>query len=91
MRKAIAIPYVIALILGVIAIGILAYWFISQSSKTTAAGISTECQAKRFSYCVQWQGSGGVFKPTKFTNWGNCPIIADDSEEAECKNLGISK
>jgi len=63
VRKAVAIPYVIALILGLIVIAILAYWFISQSGKTTNVGTSAECQAKAFSFCVQWQVKGGkMFK-----------------------------
>ena len=53
--KAVAVPYVIALVLGVIAIGLLGYFFVAQGGKTTKAGFSAECQAKLFSYCIQWQ------------------------------------
>ena len=89
VRKAVAIPYVIALILGLIVIAILAYWFINQSGKATNVGTSAECQAKAFSYCVQWQVKGDGTGPT--FNWDKC-----SKEEAgykdkkdKCKELGI--
>lgn len=87
MRKAVAIPYVIALILGLIAIGILAYWFINQSSKTTSTGSNVECQAKIFSFCNQWllNGGKGTNKPTTF-DWGKC--TKKESSNA-CKDVGI--
>lgn len=51
--KAVAVPYVIALILGVIAIGLLGYWFISQGGKTVSTGENTECKGKQFTYCLE--------------------------------------
>ena len=81
MNKAVAIPYVIALILGLIAIVILAYWFISQSGKTTNVGTGAECQAKLFSYCVQWQVKDGSDGPQ--FDWGKCtPVV---NSKPKCK------
>lgn len=51
MKKAVAISYVIALILGVAVIGILGYWFVSQSGKTVGEGTKVECNSKLFLYC----------------------------------------
>lgn len=89
MKKAVAIPYVIALIMGVIAIGILAYWLINQSGKATSTGTSAECQAKLFSFCNQWLVRGGEKddKPAPGSfDWGNCP--AKESAN-DCKTIGI--
>lgn len=55
MKKAVAIPYVIALIFGVIVIAVLAYWLVNQSSKTTTVGSTAECQARQSTYCQQWK------------------------------------
>mgnify|MGYP001579780828 CR=1 FL=1 len=87
--KAVAIPYVIALIFGVIVISILAYWIINQSGKTSAAGSSAECQAKAFSYCVQWQVKGGDAGPT--FNWDKCSSEEADYKDKKdkCKELGV--
>lgn len=74
MRKAVAIPYVIALILGVIAIGILGFWFVSQGGKTVGEGSKAECQGKIFSYCLAWDAQGKKCidnQPTTF-DWGTC-------------------
>lgn len=86
MLKAVAIPYVIALILGVIVIGILAYWFVSQSNKTTNVGASTECQGRVFSYCIQWQNNNncGNDKPEPLTGCGT-------PEKSDCEKIGICK
>lgn len=85
VRKAVAIPYVIALILGIIAIGILAYWFINQSGKTTSGGLQAECQAKLFTYCNQWLLKGGKPSSGSF-NWDKCP---PKESVNDCKNIGI--
>lgn len=69
MRKAVAIPYVIALVFGVIAIGVLGYWLISQSSKTIGGGITTECDA----LCVSWRNSGFNIRPSGIDR---CPSYA---------------
>ncbi len=60
MKKAVAIPYVIALILGVIVVGILGYWFIAQGGKTIGKGKGSECD----SLCAAWRNSGFGLKPS---------------------------
>lgn len=57
--KAVAIPYVIALVLGVIVIGLLGYWFVSQGGKAISTGTKAECD----SLCVLWRNSGFNAKP----------------------------
>lgn len=53
MKKgALPIPYIIALILGVIVVGVLAYWFISTAIKGGKTGESAECTAKRVEFCT---------------------------------------
>src|SRR3989344_3883831 len=84
--KAVAIPYIIALILGVIIIGLLGYWLVSQGSKTISTGEQTECTAKQSNYCNVYQVSGFKIEPGGFT-WTNCQKPTADS----CKSvLGIS-
>ena len=82
MTKAVAIPYVIALVLGVVIIGLLAYWFITQSGETTETGSKIECDSKIASYCIQYKTLRR--EPTDF-NWGDCP-----HDNINCEALGIS-
>ena len=41
--RAVAVPYIIALVLGVAVIGLVGYWFISQGGKAVSTGTSAEC------------------------------------------------
>lgn len=72
MRKAVAIPYVIALILGVVVVGILGYWFVAQGGKTVGVGTTAECD----SLCVLWRNSGFNVKPAGIDK---CPNNLRDS------------
>lgn len=72
--KAVAIPYVIALVLGVIIIGVIGYWFVSQGGKTVGVGSKAECDAKQSQYCQVWRNNKFELDayPSGFT-WGSCP------------------
>lgn len=52
MKKAVAIPYIIALIIGVIVVAVLAYWFISSGGKGIDIGKEAECTARKTEYCA---------------------------------------
>lgn len=70
--KAVAIPYVIALVLGVVVIGLLGYWFVNQSSKTIGIGSKTECDVQRFNFCQGWKISKFGNEPSGFTFGESC-------------------
>lgn len=61
------VPYIIALILGVIVVAVLAYWFISSGGKGAAIGKEAECTARKVEFCASktseaWQKVIGVCK-----------------------------
>lgn len=58
--KAVAIPYIIALVLGIFVVGLLGYWFISQGGKTIVTGSTAECDG----LCASWRNSGFKIKPS---------------------------
>lgn len=61
MKKgAIPIPYIVALIFGVIVISLIGYWLVNQGGKTITSGATTECDA----LCVAWKNSGFNLKPS---------------------------
>ncbi|MBI1978652.1 MAG: hypothetical protein HYS62_01160 [Candidatus Aenigmarchaeota archaeon] len=91
MKKAVAIPYVIALILGIIVVGILGYWFVSQGGKTIGSGSAAECETLKFNYCkgfVQWDTKCGVIAPgiTECNSCGNGKIDTPLGEECDPPN-----
>ncbi len=94
--KAVAVPYVIALVLGIIVIGLVGYWFVAQSGKTVGAGTKAECQSKVFSYCLVWQNGGKNNKPDipDFFDIEECiseqlSLVIDENAFKKCKELGI--
>lgn len=53
MRKAaMPVPYIIALIIGVIVVAVLGYWFISSGGKGSNIGTEAECTARKAEYCA---------------------------------------
>lgn len=53
MRKAVAVPYVIALILGVAVIALIGIWFVMSGGKFTTQSLETSCQSKAVQSCSQ--------------------------------------
>lgn len=60
--KAVAVPYVISLILGIIIIGIVGYFLIPSGGKLSGQSQSTECQTQRLIFCQGggWKGECGT-------------------------------
>lgn len=50
--RAVAVPYVIALILGVAVIGLVGYWFATSGGKFGGQSSKTICDNKFLQYCV---------------------------------------
>lgn len=66
MSKAVVVPYVIALVFGIMVIGVIGYWFVNQGGKTISTGSKTECDAVAFSYCYghrSWDNKCGIGLP----------------------------
>ncbi len=85
--KAVAVPYIVAIILGVVVIGLLGYWFFIQGGKATVTGSAAECDAKVASYCLQWKNSYPI-EPT-WTSDSKCEDT-DKPNNMKCKDRGIS-
>lgn len=51
-KAAMPVPYIIALIIGVIVVAVLAYWFISSGGKGASVGKEAECTARKVEYCA---------------------------------------
>lgn len=65
IMKGVAIPYVIALVLGVVIIGLTGFWFITQSGKTVGVGETAQCSSLKFNFCngfvSEWDSTCGTF------------------------------
>ncbi len=52
MKKGVAIPYIIALIIGVIVVAIIGYWLISSGGTGNCVTKEGECNARIFAWCT---------------------------------------
>ena len=66
------VPYIIALILGVIVVAVLAYWFISSGGKGSNIGTEAECNARKVEFCATQTGDVWDTVIKKCGNFDNC-------------------
>ena len=68
--KAIAVPYIIAIILAVIVLAIVAYWFLTTAQRGGGTFDEAFCRGKLSQYCAIWSGCnyGPACKPGDFYN-----------------------
>ena len=58
MRKGVAIPYVIALIMGVAIVGLIGFWFANTGGKFSGQSQSTYCNGEELKFCAQRLAGG---------------------------------
>jgi len=74
--KGIAVPYIIAVLLGIAVVFVIGAGFFSSSSDLQ----KQSCQNKLSTYCIVWRGNGYRTEPS-----GGWDVYAP-----ECPNIGIS-
>ncbi|RLI73191.1 hypothetical protein DRP04_16100 [Archaeoglobales archaeon] len=57
-KGAMPVPYIIAIVIGIIVIGVLAYMFVTKTGIFSGFTSEQECKAKLKVWCTQWQLSG---------------------------------
>jgi hypothetical protein len=62
-KGSIPIPYIIAIIFGIIVIAVLAYWFFTTTGGVGTATQEAECEAALFEFCMNWIRAGEDNKP----------------------------
>jgi len=58
MSKGVAIPYIIAVLLGIAVIGIIGYWFFFLGGSLGGEVSAQDCTRKLVTYCSIWLGQG---------------------------------
>ena len=87
---AVPVPYIIALVLAIIVIGLIAYWLFFSGGEF--GGIITEkgCEAKKLAYCSEWKTTGTKPAPGAFSTI--CSSINDENRKnyyaSECCRFG---
>lgn len=59
--RGVAVPYIIALILGVAVIGLIGYWFVVQGGKFGGQSAKTICDNKFLQWCITTGGTLAAF------------------------------
>lgn len=87
MKKGIAVPYIIALILGIAVLGLLGYWFFVLGGRIPTTALETACREKQSVYCTRWAADGYADdkKPDNKDFSATCP--AADTYARDCCSL----
>ncbi len=98
MSKGVAVPYIIALIIGVLVLGVLGYWFFSTIGKSSNVTDEAYCRGKLMQYCgdLNTGKSPGTFSDyskecSVYIGQPGWPTTAPDTKEKcqEAKVLGF--
>lgn len=98
MKKGIAIPYIIALILGIAVVGLIGYWFFILGGRIPGEATMSSCQTKVTTWCSEWARTGEFpyerdVNPKDWDEYApGCEGIGvGEPSESACKNLlGLS-
>lgn len=60
MKKGVAIPYIIAIILGVAVIGLVGYWLFFSGGQLGKGVATQQCRADFREACTEWANTGYV-------------------------------
>ena len=85
MRKGIAVPYIIALILGIVVVALLGYWFFVLGGSFTGKASLTECQTKLSEYCFEFAAAGYPASYAAFTG-SSCPASSSVAHPECCSH-----
>jgi len=86
MRKGIAVPYIIAILLGVGVIGLVGYWLFISGGQFGGASSKQQCENKFSLWCSQWGISGYNI------GWVDSdidPALAFNKKYPECATFGL--
>lgn len=88
MKKGVAVPYIIAILLGVAVIGLVGYWLFVSGSQLP----KSECDTAQRNWCSQWiavdptLASKDIPQTPKPSGY---PTGCGDVSKTICNNLGI--
>jgi hypothetical protein len=70
------LPYIIALVLGIIVIVLIAYWLFVEGGLFGGTITEKGCEAKKLAYCSDWKVQGAAPAPGKFSK--DCDTVNKD-------------
>lgn len=88
--KAVAVPYVIALILGIIVVAVIGYWFFVVAGGGGGQLSQTQCEARFIAFCTQYsaanyQPSGQTFKDAGCTSYIGSDALIGSGGASNCQ------
>ncbi len=91
MKKGIAVPYIIAILLGVAVIGLIGYWLFLSGKGIGTGAKETECNSELNIYCSDWLRTGS--EPSRWDGTCNAvlrPAVTTKPDINYCKNKGYN-
>jgi len=87
--KGIAVPYIIAVLLGIAVIGIIGYWFFFLGGSLGGEVSAQDCNRKLITYCSLWLAQGYGDTPAEWDTYakGCTQINIGEPDDKECNRL----
>jgi len=86
MKGAIPLPYIIAIIFGIIIIAIIGYWFFTTSGGVGGSSQQAACQSAALQFCLDWIRSGSESPELRELVIAKCgPLDIPVPSEDTCK------
>ncbi len=83
MKKGVAIPYVIAILLGIAVIGLIGFWLFKSSGIFGTKTVEQDCRNKFLRWCQDWFADG--YDKAWMTGTATSTKPFFNSKHSECK------
>ena len=89
-QKGVAVPYIIAIVLGIVVIGLIGYWLFISGGNFGTTSANTQCKEKLLIYCTKLFSSGSATWDYSATCDTVLKINAVTIAQSLCPTVGIT-
>jgi hypothetical protein len=86
-KGSIPIPYIIAIIFGIVVIALISYWFFTLSTSASESGTSAECTALKVTWCQECISNAGTGTTSDCADLVS--ITSEENLKTTCRVLSI--
>lgn len=91
LRKGVAVPYIIAIVLGVVVIGLIGYWLFISGGNFGTTSTKAQCNQKLLTYCSEGVARGTSTPATPWDTTCNTILgVTGTPETLDCSKIGVS-
>lgn len=93
-QKGVAVPYIIAIVLGIVVIGLVGYWLFISGGRFGTTSTQTDCNGKLLSWCTKRLTDANLAWSDDSCNTvlgitGATPAAEATSAQLKCPGVGV--